>query len=157
MIELHRLRVSKAVHHVVGELITPFGIPLSERPAIPTADDRLAAYKKKRFAKLGRRELRREAAKGDVEALLKLKAMGLVETGTGKKADGKGALVGQKRMKGVLAGRKRSEEPAPGSKEKVQRLAEKAEANALEAEKLEKVDLTADSLSSTTMERGREG
>ncbi|KAK0344917.1 hypothetical protein LTR91_022297 [Friedmanniomyces endolithicus] len=157
VIELHRLRVSKAVHHVVGELITPFGIPLSERPAIPTADDRLAAYKKKRFAKLGRRELRREAAKGDVEALLKLKAMGLVETGTGKKADGKGALVGQKRMKGVLAGRKRSEEPAPGSKEKVQRLAEKAEANALEAEKLEKVDLTADSLSSTTMERGREG
>ncbi|KAK0841980.1 hypothetical protein LTS02_016654 [Friedmanniomyces endolithicus] len=160
VIELHRLRVSKAVHHVVGELITPFGVPLSERPAIPTADDRLAAYKKKRFAKLGRRELRREAAKGDVEALAKLKAMGLVEMVKGKKGDGRSAVSGQKGQKGgkgVLAGGKKSDEPAPGSKEKAQRMAEKAEANALEAEKLEKADLTADSLSSTTTERGREG
>lgn len=70
---LHRLRVSTQVHHVVAEIISPFGKPLSERAPVPTADERLAAYKEKRFSKLRRRYLRREAAKGNAQAVVDLR------------------------------------------------------------------------------------
>ncbi|OQO11390.1 hypothetical protein B0A48_05646 [Cryoendolithus antarcticus] len=77
VISLHRLRVSSTVHHVVAEIITPFGKPISERPPIPTPEERFAAYKTARLAKLERRKLRREAGEGKEEAVAELKALGL--------------------------------------------------------------------------------
>lgn len=71
------MRVSSAVRHVVAAVTVPFGKPIDQRPHIPTADERLAAYKEKRFAKLKRRELRARAAEGDAEAIAELKSMGL--------------------------------------------------------------------------------
>jgi small subunit ribosomal protein S17 len=65
VVELHRLRVSTIVHHVVASIVTPFGRPISDRPPIPTPDERLAKYKEHRFAKLHRRELRQKAMDGD--------------------------------------------------------------------------------------------
>ncbi|OQN99695.1 hypothetical protein B0A48_14465 [Cryoendolithus antarcticus] len=90
VISLHRLRVSSTVHYVVAEIITPFGKPISERPPIPTPEERFAAYKTARLAKLERRKLRREAAEGKEEAVAELKALGLdmaegAEAGKGPK------------------------------------------------------------------------
>ncbi|KAK6431631.1 hypothetical protein LTR95_012208 [Oleoguttula sp. CCFEE 5521] len=90
VISLHRLRVSSTVHHVVAEIITPFGKPISERPPIPTPEERFAAYKTARLAKLERRKLRREAGEGKEEAVAELKALGLdmaegMEAGKGAK------------------------------------------------------------------------
>ncbi|KAK5712578.1 hypothetical protein LTR17_017893 [Elasticomyces elasticus] len=170
VIELHRLRVSKAVHHVVGELVTPYGVPLSERPVIPTADDRLAAYKKKRFAKLERRDLRREAAKGNADAIQQLKAMGLdagqgVEAGKSDKANTKArdGAKGQKLAKGVLPGGQHEvgkiDARAKRNKESASNLNEKAEANLLEArgkaQELEVKGVGADPLSGASIEPGR--
>ncbi|EME42655.1 hypothetical protein DOTSEDRAFT_89986 [Dothistroma septosporum NZE10] len=125
VVSLHRLRVSKQVGHVVAKIVSPFGAPIDQRPPIPDADDRLAAYKEKRFAKLDRRYLRRKAAEGDAEAIEKLKNIDLdpgkgakAGVGKGKKDNvqaqvdksrnpGKGAILGEKGQKlpeGVLPG-----------------------------------------------------
>lgn len=92
VIQMHRLKVSSQVFHVVGAVTAPFGKPLSERPPVPTPDERLSKYKEKRFAKLERRELRRKAANGNAGAIKKLQSMGLdpgkgVEPGKGRKED----------------------------------------------------------------------
>ncbi|EMC95937.1 hypothetical protein BAUCODRAFT_47953, partial [Baudoinia panamericana UAMH 10762] len=75
VVELHRLRVSKSVHHVVASIVSAFGTPIEARAPIPSPDERLAAYKQKRFAKLERRSLRQEAAKGSASAIEALAAM----------------------------------------------------------------------------------
>lgn len=182
VVELHRLRVSTVVHHVVADIVTPFGKPIRERPPVPTADERLAAYKKKRFAKLTRRFLRLEAAKGNAEAIGELKSMGLdpghnAEAGKGQKAglqphvgktrdSGKGAILGakgQKLPKGVLPGGKhevgRIDERARHNKGRATKLDRKAQENLLEAEEkgrgLEQQGVGADPLSSATIPRGR--
>jgi hypothetical protein len=144
------------VHHVVGELISPFGVPLSQRPPIPTPEERLAEYKKHRFQKMYRRSLRREAAKGDGDAIRKLKSMGLdpghnvapgkgdtagLQSSTGKTRDsGKGATIGnkgQKLPKDVLRGGKHEvgkvNERAKHNKEQAMELNGKAEENLLQA------------------------
>jgi small subunit ribosomal protein S17 len=77
VIELHRLKVSRRVEHVVASIVSPFGDPIESRPPIPTADERLAKYKEYRFKKLLRREKRARAAEGDAEAVQELKNMGL--------------------------------------------------------------------------------
>lgn len=102
VIQMHRLKVSSQVFHVVGSIIAPFGRPISERPPIPTPDERLANYKEKRFAKLERRKLRQEAAQGDADAIKQLQAMGL--------DPGKGAEPGKGEMEGVQlnVGKKRN-------------------------------------------------
>lgn len=92
VIQMHRLKVSSQVFHVVGAITAPFGKPISERPPIPTPDERLETYKRKRFAKLERRSLRREAAMGHADAIKQLQAMGLdpgkgVEAGKGETAN----------------------------------------------------------------------
>ena len=156
VVNLHRLRVSTAVHHVVASIVAPFGTPISERPPIPTADDRLATYKAKRFAKLHRRSLRREAAKGDADAIKELREMGLdpgkrveagkgetanVQEGVGKKrTPSKGAILGEKGQKlpeGVLPGGKHEvgaiDERATGNKRSAMRKEERAEENLREA------------------------
>jgi len=183
VVELHRLKHSKHVHHVIGKLITPFGVPVSQRPPIPTADERLATYKEKRFAKLERRTLRRKAAMGDGDAIRELQSRGLdpgngAEEGKGEKANlqpnvgktrdsGKGAILGekgQKLPKGVLPGGKHEvgkiDERAKHNKEKAMRLEEKAEENLLEAkEKREEVreqsNVSANADAATTVTRGR--
>lgn len=153
MVELHRLTVSSAVKHVVASIVAPFGKPIEERPPVPTPDERLAAYKAKRFAKLKRRELRVRAAKGDEEAIKELRDLGLdagdgVEAGTGQKANiqskaarsGKGAALGQKGQKlpkGVLPGGQHEvgkiDARAKANKEKTLRLQAKAKENSVEA------------------------
>ncbi|KAK5124546.1 hypothetical protein LTR85_001763 [Meristemomyces frigidus] len=182
VISLHRLRVSTAVHHVVGNIVTPFGTPIDQRPHIPTPDERLAAYKGERFAKLKRRTLRRKAAMGDAEAIQELRSMGLdpghgVQAGKGEKANlqpnigktrdaGKGAIRGEKGQKlptGVLPGGKHEvgkiDARAKHNKERAMKLNEKAEGNLLEAmekgRELEQRGVGADPLSGTTITRGR--
>lgn len=138
IVSLHRLRASSAVHHVVASIITPFGTPISSRPPIPTPEERLAAYKASRLAKLHRRTLRREAAKGSPDAIAELKRLGLdpgagvaagkgerfgTERGAGKKrTPSEGALMGkmgQKLPEGVL----------PGGKHEVGKIDERAKHN----------------------------
>lgn len=153
---LHRLHASKAVHHVVASIISPFGKPIDQRPPIPSPDDRLAEYKEKRVAKLERRTLRRQAAMGDERAINRLRGLGLdpgdgVAPGIGEAGNvqkkvgisrdgGKGAILGakgQKLPKGVIPGGKHAvgkiDERAKHNKEQAMKRNEKAEANLLEA------------------------
>ena len=182
VVSLHRLKVSKTVHHVVANIVTPFSKPIAERPPIPTADERLAKYKEHRFAKLERRNLRRRAAQGDVDAIQALKDMGLdpghnvapgkgetfgLQPNIGKTRDsGKGAIrgeKGQKLPKGVLPGGKHEvgkiDERARHNKGQAMRMNEKAEENLMEAkekgEELEERGVGADPASSKTLPRGR--
>lgn len=137
MVSLHRLKVSTAVHHVVASIITPFGTPISSRPPIPTPSERLAAYKSQRLAKLHRRTLRREAAKGTESAIAELQAMGLdpgagvaagkgetfaTEKSTGKSRNPSGAIMGAK-------GQKLPEGVLPGGKHEVGKINDRAERN----------------------------
>lgn len=164
--------MSKRVGHVVAKIISPFGKPIGQRPPIPKPDDRLAAYKEKRFAKLDRRELRRKAAEGDAEAIEKLKKVDLdpgkgaeVGVGKGKKdnvqakgktAAGKGAVLGEKGQKlpsGVLPGGKHEvgkiNTRAKHNKETAMKFEAQAAENLSEAkekaEKLEQKGLESDS------------
>ncbi|KAK3674456.1 hypothetical protein LTR78_005542 [Recurvomyces mirabilis] len=185
VVSLHRLRASKAVHHVVGELMTPYGIPREQRAPIPTPEERLANYKKERVQKLQRRSLRREAAQGDAEAIRKLKAMGLdpglgAEVGVGqtanlqssagkRKVSGKGVALGikgQKLPEGVLPGGVhevgRIDGRARRNKERAMRLEEKRERTLVQARKHAAATAggqgaSADPLSGTTISRGRDG
>jgi hypothetical protein len=170
------------VHHVVAEIISPFGKPLSERPRVPTADERLAAYKEKRFAKLHRRSLRREAAKGSADAFAELQKMGLdpgkgVEAGQGETANlqlgvGKkrtptpkdGAILGSKGQKlpeGVLPGGKhvvgKINARAKANNEKAMEMDEQTAENLAEADalgqKLAKQGLEAESI----VDKARQG
>ncbi|CAK1367235.1 unnamed protein product [Cercospora beticola] len=121
VVELHRLKVSTQVEHVVSKIVSPFGNPIESRPPVPSPEDRLAAYKAKRFVKLERRELRRQAADGVEDAIQQLRSMGLdpgagAKPGVGKtenvpkiireeRTPKSGALLGekgQKLPKGVL-------------------------------------------------------
>ena len=184
VVSLHRLRVSKAVHHIVGELITPYGIPREQRAPIPTPEERLADYKEERMQKLHRRALRREAAKGDAEAIRKLKGMGLdpglgAEAGRGETANlhsstgktkhsGKGVALGKKGQKltqGVLpAGQQEAgqiDERAKRNKGRAIRLEEKMEQNMAKAREHAAATAggqgaSADPLSGDTITRGRD-
>lgn len=182
VVELHRLSVSKAVQHVIASIVAPFGTPVNARPPIPTPDERLAAYKGKRFAKLKRRTLRRQAAMGHADAIQELKAMGLdpghgVQAGKGEEAglqpsvgktrdSGKGAILGekgQKLPKGVLPGGKHEvgkiDARAKHNKERAMKLERKVKENLLEARKrgeaAEERGVSADLAASTTISRGR--
>ncbi|KAF2772593.1 nucleic acid-binding protein [Teratosphaeria nubilosa] len=182
VVVIDRLRCSKEVYHIVTKLHAPFGTPAHERPPIPTPDQRLANWKKERFAKIQRRALRRAAARGDEKAINELKVLGLdpgagVEAGEGRNEDlqegvgkertpSKGAILGsqgQKLPEGVLPGGEQAvgkiNERAKHNKEMAMKLDAKAEDNLLEAkekaEALEKKGVSADPLSGTTLERGR--
>ncbi|GAB7360907.1 hypothetical protein MBLNU230_g0893t1 [Neophaeotheca triangularis] len=157
-VELHRLKVSSAVDYIVAGIVAPFGKPVDQRPPLQTPDERLEAYKAKRFAKLERRGLRLRAAKGDAEAIQGLRAMGLdpgagVGEGIGEATwtqrtagkfrntgnpalPGKGAIRGEKGQKlpqGVLPGGKHEvgkiDERAKRNKESAMGLDEKAQRN----------------------------
>ena len=174
VVELHRLRVSTIVHHVVASIITPFGTPISERPPIPTPDERLAEYKERRFAKLHRRELRQKAADGDEAAIQELRAMGLdpgkgvepgkrqtegLERGAGQvRTPKKGAILGNKGQKlpeGVLPGGKHEvgkvNERARKNKERAVKMQAQAERNLLEAKEVEEELQTEERLGQKTL------
>lgn len=138
--------MSTQVDHVVARIVAPFGTPIDQRPPIPTPEERLAAYKEKRFAKLKRRTLRTKAADGDAEAIQQLKDMGLdpghgAEPGVGKSDNvqkqagksrnpGKGAILGEKGQKlpdGVL----------PGGQHEVGKIDQRAKHNKASAMKLD--------------------
>lgn len=134
---------------MVAEIISPFGKPLSERPPVPTADERLAAYKEKRFAKLHRRSLRREAAKGDRQARTELRQLTLnagkgVHAGRGQKANVQEG-IGKKRnptpKDGAVLGSEGQRLPdgvLPGGKHEVGKIDERAKANKEKAMKMER-------------------
>lgn len=137
MVELHRLRVSTIVHHVVASIVTPFGTPISERPPIPTPDERLAEYKERRFTKLHRRELRQKAADGDEAAIEELKAIGLDPS---KGVDGrKRQTAGLEKSTGEARTSKKGtvNERARKNKERAIKMETQAGANLLEARELE--------------------
>lgn len=74
VVELHRLKVSTQVEHVVSKIVSPFGNDsIESRPPVPTPEERLATYKRKRFIKLERRSLRERAANGVESAIQQLK------------------------------------------------------------------------------------
>lgn len=138
VVELHRLRCSKHVHHVVGRIVSPFGKPVEARPQIPTPDERLAIYKQARFAKLERRRLRQQAAIGDGQAIAKLKEMGLdpgfgVEEGKSKAQilkEHPSAVVGAKGQilpKGVQADGGHAAQDISVTKDKAEAFKQKAE------------------------------
>ncbi|KAK5115527.1 hypothetical protein LTR62_001186 [Meristemomyces frigidus] len=154
-VSLHRLRVSKAVHHVVGELMTPYSVPREERPPIPTPDERLAEYKKHRFQKLYRRSLRNSAAEGNEDAEQKLKDLGLdtapvaeadkngktrLQAGAGKTTiDGKGMSLSRKgqNLPNVAVPGGTPDERAKRDKARVIKLNKQAAENLAEASQKE--------------------
>ncbi|CAK4034756.1 nucleic acid-binding [Lecanosticta acicola] len=147
VVELHRLRVAKTVGHVVASIVSPFGAPVEARPPIPTPDERLAAYKAKRFDKQKRRELRVKAAEGDAEAIQQLKDMALdpgygAEPGVGKK-DNAQAKVGKQRnpTPGAILGEKGQKLPEgvlPGGKHATGKINERAQHNKGKAERFDR-------------------
>lgn len=164
VVSLHRLRVTPQVQHVVAAIVSPYGTPIDQRPPVPTADERFAAYKEYRFAKLHRRSLRRRAAEGDAEAIAELKRMGL-DPGKGVQAS-KGQTANLQNGVGKSLGRKgkhdvgKLNDQALRNKEKTMKLEERAEENLLESkekdEELERQALAADSkLKQITQDRGQ--
>lgn len=141
VVSLQSFRAAKHVHHVVSEILVPFGPPIGERPPVPTEQERLDQYNIKRAEKLERRKLRREAAQGVQEAIDTLRVMGLdpgqgAEAGVGKKTELKKGLVGRKGQKlpeGVLPGGMHAvgkiQTRASGNKTKVERRNEQAADN----------------------------
>lgn len=93
VVEIHRLKVSAQVEHVVSKIVSPFGSPIESRPPIPSPEDRLAAYKQRRFIKLERKALRRRAAQGSEDAIRQLKEMDLVSGAGAKSGVGKGDVL----------------------------------------------------------------
>ena len=48
-------QVSRRIHHVISEIVTPWGSSLDQRPALPSPEERLAAKEENRHRKLERR------------------------------------------------------------------------------------------------------
>ena len=77
VVSLSPHRAAKHVHHIVSEILVPFGPPITDRPPVPSEAERKAEYEAKRSVKVGRRRLRRAAAQGSTKAIEGLRAMGL--------------------------------------------------------------------------------
>ncbi|KAH8661630.1 hypothetical protein BGZ60DRAFT_455675 [Tricladium varicosporioides] len=60
-------RTSKNVHHVVREIIAPFGEPIEGRPPVPSEEERMAVREAKKAAKQERRRVRIESVGVEVE------------------------------------------------------------------------------------------
>lgn len=132
VVSLHRLRVAERVRHVVASIITPFGIPVEDRPPIPTPDERLIAYKEKRFNRLHRRKLRASAAAGSEKAMRKLQDLGLDPGEVVKPVKGSGA---ERQPEDQTKAQAKSpvNERAQRNKGREMKLKQQAEANILEA------------------------
>ncbi|KAL1311004.1 hypothetical protein AAFC00_001222 [Neodothiora populina] len=144
VVSLSPHRASKHVHHIVQEILVPFGTPIADRPAVPTEEERKAEYESKRAVKVERRTLRRAAAQGSERAIEQLKTMGLdpghgAVAGVGEKNVKKQQMgnKGHKLPEGVLPGGLHAVgkigDRAKSNKEKTMKRQEKAEENILEA------------------------
>ena len=145
VVSLRPFRAAKHVHHVVQEILVPFGTPIDQRPPVLTRAESQAQYEAKRGEKLQRRSLRRAAAQGVESAIEKLKTLGLdagqgVGAGVGEKNVKKAGLLGNKGQKlpgGVLPGGKHAvgkiDERAKHNKEQAVKRNEQAERNLLQA------------------------
>lgn len=142
-------RASKHARHIVHEIISPFGEPISARPPLPTADEMQAVVDEKRAAKAERRTLRRDAAQGDANAIEELKRRGVnpgQNVAPGKKPtkkERKKGLVGAKGQmlpEGVLPGGLHAvgkiDERAKHNKELAMKRDRKAEENLREAREM---------------------
>lgn len=148
VVSLRPFRAAKHVHHVVSEILVPFGTPINSRPPVPSEGESQAQYNAKRGDKLERRRLRRLAAQGSEEAIESLRAMGIeagqgVGAGVGEKNVKKAGLIGNKGQKlpmGVLLGGKHAvggiDERAKHNKEQAMKRNEKAERNLLQAKEV---------------------
>lgn len=56
-------QVSRRIHHVISEIVTPWGAPLEQRPALPSPEERSAAQEQNRHRKLDRRAKTTQVAK----------------------------------------------------------------------------------------------
>ncbi|KAJ5454700.1 uncharacterized protein N7458_005656 [Penicillium daleae] len=70
---------SRRVHHVIERIITPFAVPIEERPAVLTREEREQEREKRWAAKYVRRESRRLGEELDLEAIAREE--GLVQEG----------------------------------------------------------------------------
>lgn len=55
---------SKHKRHVVKQIIAPFGVPVEERPPVPTEEERIMLRDKKKAEKDARREARKPEVRG---------------------------------------------------------------------------------------------
>lgn len=150
VVSLRPERNAKHVHHIVSQILVPFGAPISDRPPVPTEAERQAEYEEYRAQKVERRKLRRAAAQGSAKAIMQLKDMGLdagqgAEAGVGEKNTKKAGLLGQKGQKlpkGVLPGGLHAVgkigDRAKENKEKAMKRNKAAENNLLEAKEVAK-------------------
>ncbi|KAI5210074.1 nucleic acid-binding protein [Aureobasidium subglaciale] len=146
VVSLRPFRAAKHVHHVVNEILVPFGNPIDTRPPVPSAGESEAIYNSKRHEKLERRSLRRAAAQGSESAIEKLRAAEIEAQGVAAKGGRnakKAGLTGKKGQvlpKGVLPGGKHAvgkiDERARHNKEQAVKRNEKAEKNSAEAKQL---------------------
>ncbi|RDW63974.1 hypothetical protein BP5796_10476 [Coleophoma crateriformis] len=70
-------RVSKHVHHVVDSIIAPYGVPIEERPRVPSEAERIAEREEKMRAKVERRKeaaSRAEEGASEIETVAQVKA-----------------------------------------------------------------------------------
>lgn len=65
---------SQHKRHVVKQIIAPRGVPIEERPPVPTLEERIAEREAKKAAKDARRLARRQAAEAEIEEQRALKA-----------------------------------------------------------------------------------
>lgn len=142
VVSLHRLRVAERVRHVVASIITPFGIPVEDRPPIPTPDERLLAYKEKRFKRLYRRKLRVNAAAGSEYAMRRLQDLGLDPGELVKPAKSSGVDSKQPEDQAKVQAKSPINERAQRNKGREMKFKKQAEANILEAkEKGERLNM----------------
>ncbi|KAI9904543.1 hypothetical protein N3K66_001072 [Trichothecium roseum] len=65
---------SQHKRHVVKQIIAPRGVPIEERPPVPTLEERIEEREAKKAAKDARRLARRQAAEAEIEEQRALKA-----------------------------------------------------------------------------------
>ena len=63
-------RVSKHVHHVVSQIIAPFGDPIEARPPVPTEGERIREREEKKRIKDEMRAEKRRIALSEEEVLV---------------------------------------------------------------------------------------
>lgn len=61
-------RSSRTKRHIVKHIIAPAGVPIEDRPPVPTEDERIEAYETKKAAKDARRAAKAEAERAAREA-----------------------------------------------------------------------------------------
>ncbi|RDW77281.1 hypothetical protein BP6252_05334 [Coleophoma cylindrospora] len=102
-------RVSKHVHHVVDSIIAPYGVPIEERPRVPSEAERIAEREEKMRVKVERRKeaasRANEVEASETETVAQVKATEV--TRKAKKAKKEKAM-----KKSVLESTPREEEPS---------------------------------------------